>query len=282
MSDFKLKIGIIGGTGLNNVNFLQDSFELDVDTAYGKPSDKLICGKLNNVDCVLLSRHDKNHLTGPTQVNYRANLLALKNAGVNLLIVTTACGSLNENYKPGDLVILDDFIDRTTKRQQTFYDGSHAEFSKICHIPMYPAFSTELRSLLIETCKQMQPELSFHSTGTMLTIEGPRFSSRAESKMFQQWGAHCINMTTCPEVVLAKELGLPYVSIAIVTDYDCWREHADESEHVDVQSVLKVFRASLSKVTSLIVDAVPRIANFEPGWRGILETNEKMVQSSLV
>lgn len=108
-------------------------------------------------------------------------------------MVTTACGSLNENYKPGDLVILDDFIDRTTKRHQSYYDGTQPQFAKICHIPMYPAFSPQLRSLLIETCNKI-PDLSFHSTGTMITIEGPRFSSRAESKMFQQWGAHTINV----------------------------------------------------------------------------------------
>lgn len=161
---------------------------------FGKPSDKLICGKLNNVDCVLLSRHDKNHLIGPSKVNYRANLLALKNAGCNLIVVTTACGSLNENYKPGDLVILDDFIDRTVKREQSYYDGTQLQdFSKICHIPMYPAFSPELRSLIIETCESI-PNLSFHKTGTMVSIEGPRFSSRAESKCFQQWGAHTVNI----------------------------------------------------------------------------------------
>ena len=140
---------------MNKIEILQDAYELEVETIYGKPSDKLICGKINGVECILLSRHDKNHLTGPTQVNYRANLLALKNAGCNVLIVTTACGSLHEKYKPGDLVILDDFIDRTTKREQTFYDGKHIHaFNKICHIPMYPAFSTELRDILVEQCEK--------------------------------------------------------------------------------------------------------------------------------
>jgi 5'-methylthioadenosine phosphorylase len=276
-NSFKLKIGIIGGTGLNKIDILKDAYELDIDTICGKPSDKLVCGKISGIDCVLLSRHDKNHLTGPTQVNYRANLLALKNAGCHVVVVTTACGSLNENYKPGDLVILDDFIDRTTKREQSYYDGKNpSQFNKICHIPMYPAFSPELRKILIELCQESG--ISFHSSGTMVTIEGPRFSSRAESRMFQQWGAHTINMTTCPEVVLAKELGLPYASIAMVTDYDCWREH--ESEHVDVESVLKVFRANIEKVTKLIVDGVPRIAEFE--WEPVLEAHRKMIASSIL
>lgn len=278
-SAFKLKIGIIGGTGLNNVNILQESHEVEVDTIFGKPSDKLICGKINNIDCVILSRHDKNHMTGPSSVNYRANLLALKNAGCHILLVTTACGSLNENYKPGDLVILDDFIDRTYKRQQTFYDGSKPEqFARICHIPMYPAFSNEMRSVLIEQCEK--DNLNFHSKGTMVSIEGPRFSSRAESKMFQQWGAHTINMTTCPEVVLAKELGMPYASIGIVTDYDCWRDHVEDGAHVDVESVLKTFKSTLHKVTNLIYEVIPKLA--EKNWEPILKEHEKMVKSSIM
>ncbi len=238
-----------------------------------------MCGKLNNVDCVILSRHDKNHLTGPSNVNYRANLLALKNVGCQLIIVTTACGSLDENYAPGDLVLLDDFIDRTCKREMTYYDGTKPEqFNKICHIPMFPAFSPELRSVLIEACDEK--EIKYHKTGTMVTIEGPRFSSRAESKMFQKWGAHTINMTTCPEVYLAKELGLPYASIAIVTDYDCWRDHADDSEHVDVESVLKMFKSNLGKVTDLLLDVVARVQTKD--WLPILEANQKLVQSSLL
>jgi len=263
---------------LNKIDILADAYEIEADTVFGKPSDKLVCGKINGIDCVLLSRHDKNHTTGPSQVNYRANLLALKNAGCNLIIVTTACGSLNEKYKPGELVILDDFIDRTTKREQTYYDGKHTKlFNKICHIPMYPAFSNDLREILID--QSQKSGISFHKTGTMVTIEGPRFSSKAESKMFQQWGGDCINMTTCPEVVLAKELGIPYASIAIVTDYDCWRDH-DGAEHVDVESVLKIFRANIDKVTSLIVNSVPVIAS--KNWKTILNASQNLVNSSIL
>ena len=172
---------------------LHDTYELECETVFGKPSDKLVCGKLGDVECVLLSRHDKQHLTGPSQVNYRANLLAMRNADCDVIVATTACGSLSESYKPGDLVILDDFIDRTHKRAQSFYDGSQpADFHKICHIPMFPAFSADLRSLLIAEAEKLG--LSFHTSGTIVTVEGPRFSSRAESKVFQSWGAHCINM----------------------------------------------------------------------------------------
>jgi 5'-methylthioadenosine phosphorylase len=251
--------------------------ELDVDTIFGKPSDKLICGKIKNIDCVLLSRHDRNHTTNPSNVNYRANMLALKNAGCNVILVTTACGSLNENYKPGDLAIIDDFIDRTSKREQTFYDGTRAEFKRISHMPCYPAFSPQLRKLLVEACERVGID-GWHRTGTMMTIEGPRFSSRAESRMYQQWGAHTINMTTCPEAVLAKELGLPYAAIAIVTDYDCWRENSHE--HVDVESVLRTFKNSLSKVTSLILNVIPKIAEFN--WQPVLEENQNVVNSSIL
>lgn len=245
---------------------------------FGKPSSPLIFGQLNGVDCVLLSRHDKSHRTGPTQVNYRANLLALRDAGCHIVLATTACGSLNESYKPGDLAILDDFIDRTSKRESTYYDGTQpAHFDKICHIPMYPAYCDQIRQVLIDECQKAG--ISFHSHGTMVSIEGPRFSSRAESRMFQQWGAHTINMTTCPEVQLAKELALPYASIGIVTDYDCWRDHHD-AEHVDVESVLKTFKASLSKVTGVLINSVASLTKVD--WPPVLESYKKTVASSLL
>jgi 5'-methylthioadenosine phosphorylase len=208
------KIGIIGGTGLNNVNIIKDSYEIEVDTLFGPPSDKLICGKISDVDCIILPRHDKNHSTSPTNVNYRANLLALKNAGVHAIIATTACGSLDESYAPGDLVILNDFIDNTRRRAQTFYDGSVRQepFAKVCHIPMHPCFDDQLRNIIAKQCDKLN--LKYHNTGTMITIEGPRFSSKAESKLFQQWGAQIINMTTSPECILAKG----YLLIIIISD----------------------------------------------------------------
>lgn len=137
------------------MNILENVHEQDVTTPFGKPSDKLICGRLGHVECVLLSRHDRQHLTNPSNVNYRANLLALKNAGCDLVLATTACGSLNEAYRPGDLVIIDDFIDRTYKREQTYYDASRPDhFHRICHMPMFPAFCAEMRSILIDACER--------------------------------------------------------------------------------------------------------------------------------
>lgn len=271
-----IKIGIIGGTGLNNVNIIKDSFEVEVNTIFGKPSDKLICGKINNVDCIILPRHDKNHTTSPTNVNYRANLLALKNAGCHVILATTACGSLNESYCPGDIVIIDDFIDHTKKRSHTFYDGvvKEASFNKVCHMPMHPGFNGQMRNIIAEQCDKLS--VKYHKLGTMITIEGPRFSSKAESKLFQQWGAHIINMTTCPEVILAKELGIPYASIALVTDYDCWRE--ENEGHVDVESVMKMFKQNINKLISVVTESIPQIAKIN--WKPILEENEKKINSS--
>ena len=142
---------------------------------------------------------------------------------------------------------------------------------------MYPAFSSELREVLIDQCEKAA--INYHKAGTMVTIEGPRFSSRAESKMFQQWGGHVINMTTCPEVVLAKELCMPYASVAIVTDYDCWRDH-DGAEHVDVESVLRIFRANIGKVTDLIINSVPAIA--AKNWKPILSASQNLLHSSIL
>jgi len=191
----------------------------------------------------------------PSNVNYRANIWALRQVGCTHLIVSTACGSLRESIKPGNLVVPHDFIDRTTKRMQTFYDGAHAGMNGVCHLPMYPAFCERTRNVLLEAAKELDYEA--HEKATIVTIEGPRFSSRSESNMFRQWGGDLINMTTCPEVVLAKEAGLLYGSVAIATDYDCWRMGC---EGVNVHDVLKTFSENVVKVKNILVNAVGRIA----------------------
>uniref|UniRef100_A0A3B4DPD2 Purine nucleoside phosphorylase n=1 Tax=Pygocentrus nattereri TaxID=42514 RepID=A0A3B4DPD2_PYGNA len=221
----KLMIGIVGGSGLDDPDILECRTERFVDTPFGKPSDALIMGKIKNVDCVLLARHGRQHTIMPSNVNYRANIWALKQQGCTHVIVTTACGSLREDIQPGDIVLLDQFIDRSTKREQTFYDGSPSSLQGVCHIPMAEPFCSRTREVLIDVVKGLG--IRYHPRGTMLTIEGPRFSSRAESLMFRQWGADVINMTTVPEVILAKEVGLCYASIAMATDYDCWKEHEE-------------------------------------------------------
>ncbi|XP_055646520.1 S-methyl-5'-thioadenosine phosphorylase isoform X2 [Falco peregrinus] len=270
-----VKIGIIGGTGLDDPDILEGRTEKYVDTPYGKPSDALILGKIKNVDCVLLARHGRHHTIMPSNINYRANIWALKEENCSHVLVTTACGSLREEIQPGDLVIIDQFIDKTTKRHCTLYDGQHSTLSGVCHIPMAEPFCTKTREVLIETAKKLG--LQCHSKGTMITIEGPRFSSRAESLMFRSWGADVINMTTVPEVILAKEAGMSYASIAMATDYDCWKEH---EEAVSVDKVLKTLKGNANKATSILLTAIPQIGSME--WTDTLHTLKTTVQCSVI
>ncbi|KAI5625234.1 S-methyl-5'-thioadenosine phosphorylase [Silurus asotus] len=190
----------------------------------------------------------------PSNVNYRANIWALKEEKCTHILVTTACGSLRDDIRPGDIVLIDQFIDRTTKRAQTFHDGELHSPPGVCHIPMAEPFCSRTREVLNEAARTLG--VAFHASGTMVTIEGPRFSSRAESLMFRQWGADVINMTTVPEVVLAKEAGLCYAAVAMATDYDCWKQH---EEAVCVDNVLKTMKENANKASSILLTAIPLI-----------------------
>ncbi|XP_043370559.1 S-methyl-5'-thioadenosine phosphorylase isoform X3 [Dermochelys coriacea] len=240
-----------------------------------KPSDALILGKIKNVDCVLLARHGRHHTIMPTNVNFRANIWALKEEGCTHILVTTACGSLREEIQPGDIVMIDQFIDRTIKRHSTFYDGFYSNLPGVCHIPMAEPFCTKTREVLMEIAKKHG--IKCHSKGTVITIEGPRFSSRAESLMFRNWGADVINMTTVPEVVLAREAGICYASIAMATDYDCWKEH---EEAVSVDKVLKTLKENANKATSILLTAIPQIGSMD--WTETLHNMKCTVQCSVM
>ena len=244
-----IKIGIIGGSGLEDPKILKDAKDIPANTKFGNPSSYLTTGKISDVDVVILSRHGKNHSIMPGNVNYRANILALKEQNCTHIIATTACGSLREEIKPGHFVFCDQFIDRTTKRASTFYDTD-----KVCHIPMAEPFCPKLRNILAETAKEMK--LDHHKKGTVVTIEGPRFSTKAESHMFRNWGADVINMSTVPEVVLAREAGICYAIVAMSTDYDCWR---DSEEGVNIEMVLKTMHQNAENVKKLILAAIPKI-----------------------
>lgn len=248
-----MKIGIIGGSGLEDPQILKEAKEIQADTPYGKPSSALITGIIEGIEVVIISRHGKNHSIIPTNVPNQANIHALKEAGCTHILATTACGSLKEEIKPGDFVFIDQFIDRTTKRKSTFYETGH-----VCHIPMADPFCPNLRKLLYEQAKNLS--LACHEKGTIVTIEGPRFSTRAESLMFRKFGGDVINMSTVPEAVLAREAGLHYASIAMSTDYDCW--HATE-EAVDISMVLETFRKNVEKVKSLIIAVIPQIQEYD-------------------
>ncbi|MBT4697888.1 S-methyl-5'-thioadenosine phosphorylase [Candidatus Woesearchaeota archaeon] len=249
-----VKIGIIGGSGLDDPKLIEDPKDVEVDAPYGKPSSPLKCGKIKGVDVVILARHGRKHTIPPTQVNNRANIHALKETGCTHIIVTTACGSLREKIGRGDFVVLDQFIDFTKKREYTFHD----EFKdgEMAHCPMAEPFSKELRTTLIDCCKEL--ELKFHEKGTVITIEGPRFSTKAESHMFRAWGADVINMSIAPECVLANEIGLPYAAVAMSTDYDCWKEN---EAPVTWEAVLEIFKENVSKVTKLLVATIEKVGD---------------------
>lgn len=270
-----VKIGIIGGSGLSNPEIFEGARECWLDTPYGKPSDALLEGEISGVPCILLARHGRQHSIMPTNINFRANLWALKEQGCTHVIVSTACGSLQEQIKPGDFVILDQFIDRTTKRSQTFYDGEEGHPTGILHLPMDTPFCPDTRKILEDSCKEL--EYSMHSKGTMITIDGPRFSTRAESHMFRQWGGHVINMTTVPEVVLARELGLCYAAIAMATDYDCWKE---EEEPVSVEKVMSTFKLSAEKALNVLKLAVAKISAED--WTDKIQDLKKSVESNIM
>lgn len=243
-----VKIGIIGGSGLDDPNLLKDFQTKEVDTPYGKPSSALTIGKLNNVEVVILARHGKKHSIMPTNVPNQANIHALKEEKCTHIIATSACGSLREDIIPGDFVFVDQFIDRTTKRKSTFYEKDH-----VCHIPMAEPFCSYLRKDL----KRVADKLGFrsHEKGTVITIEGPRFSTRAESRLWQKLNADVINMSTAPECILAREAGICYAVICMSTDFDCF----EEGREVSIEEVLKVFKENSERVKKLLINALPHL-----------------------
>lgn len=246
-----VKVGIIGGSGLDDPRILKDAKEIDVDTDYGKPSSTLTTGTIEGTDVVILARHSKKHDITPTGVNYRANVCALRDAGCTHIIATTACGSLREEIGRGDFVIPDQFIDFTRRRNLTFYD--HFK-NGVTHCAMADPFDEKLRKILIKCAKELKYKV--HEKGTVVTIEGPRFSTRAESHMFRGWGADVINMSTSPECALANEAKIPYASIAMSTDYDCWKK----DEHpVTFDEILRVFSLNAENVKKMLLLAVKKI-----------------------
>lgn len=247
-----MRIGIIGGSGLDNPDILENPCDEIVTTPYGEPSSPLKRGQIGGTEVLLLARHGRGHTLPPTQVNYRANVHALKQAGCTHLLASTAVGSLREEIGRGDLVILDQFIDFTKRRHMTFHEtfAPHAPV----HTPMADPFDEGLRRLLIAKCGQLG--YTHHKTGTVVTIEGPRFSTRAESRMFRLWGADVINMSIAVEAVLANEAGLPYAAVAMSTDYDCWK--VDEAP-VSWDAILEVFTQNAEKVTNLLRHVIPEV-----------------------
>lgn len=244
-----MKIGIIGGSGLDNPDILQNPSDLELDTPYGAPNSTLRQGRIEGRDVILLARHGRAHTCPPTWVNYRANVWALKNAGCTHILATTAVGSLRADIRRGDLVILDQFIDFTRHRPVTFHERfePHAPV----HTPMADPFDEALREKLVAACASFG--YPHHPKGTVVTIEGPRFSTRAESNMFRMWGADVINMSVATEAILAAEAGVPYAAVAMSTDYDCWK--TDEPP-VTWEDILHIFKQNAEKVTNVLTRVI--------------------------
>lgn len=248
------KIGIIGGSGLDDPQLLKNAKSIPVTTPYGELTSPLTVGSIDGKEVVILARHGKHHTSTPTGVNYRANIHALKSQNCTHILATTACGSLREEIGRGDLVILDQFIDFTRFRPITFFDKFEPGAENARHTPMADPFSEPMRQKLITSARDLK--LPFHERGTVVTIEGPRFSTRAESRMFQMWGADVINMSVAPEAILANEAGIPYAAVAMSTDYDCWKTGEDP---VEWAAILEIFGKNVENVKKLLLNTIRAI-----------------------
>lgn len=240
-------IAVIGGTGVYDIQMLENAHEVNIETPYGKTSDTITIGEFEGKKIAFLPRHGKKHLLPPHKLNFRANIWALKQLGVKRIIAAAAVGSLREDVKPGDFLIPDQFIDRTHGRHSTFFDED-----KVAHISVAEPFCPELSKIVFEAGKNKG--YSMHDKGTVVVIQGPRFSTKAESKYYKNTGADIINMTIVPECVLAREAEICYVCIATVTDYDTFSE-----KPVNVEDVIKVLRENSRKAKDLVKDVLGKI-----------------------
>ena len=242
-------IGIIGGSGLYDIQGLEDVRELELSTPFGAPSDALITGTYRGTRLVFLPRHGRGHRIAPNEINFRANVWALKKAGVSRIVSVSAVGSMREDIHPGDFVVIDQFFDRTRHRADTFFGNG-----VVAHVLFADPVCPEVRAALLAGGKALG--LTMHDGGTYLNMEGPQFSTRAESRIYRQWGVDVIGMTNLQEAKLAREAELCYATVAMATDYDCWHEQHDD---VTVDAVLAVMRQNVAKARALILDAVPRL-----------------------
>jgi 5'-methylthioadenosine phosphorylase len=251
-------IGLIGGSGLYNMDTLQDVREHLIDTPYGKPSDALVTGTIDGIPVVFLARHGKGHRLIPTEVPYRANIYAMKQMGVGYLLSFSAVGSLCEEMAPLDMVIPDQFIDLTRKRETTFF-GNGA----VAHVSMANPICAEVAAVFKESVAAVsqQDPIKLHASGTYVCIEGPQFSSIAESNWYRAMGAHIIGMTNMPEAKLAREAQIAYATLAMVTDFDCW--HPRE-EHVTANMALKNLMKNAERAQQIAIHAIKTLHKKQP------------------
>ena len=245
------KLAIIGGSGLYDVEEFKDREMLSIDTAWGKPSDQILKTKYNNNEVYFLPRHGRGHFISPSKINFRANIDALKQLGVTDIVSISAVGSLKEDHSPGKFVIVDQFIDRTFARNKTFFDDEI-----VAHVSMAHPTSNGLMNACEEAIKL--ENINYQKGGTYVVIEGPQFSTLAESNLYRSWNADVIGMTNMPEAKLAREAEIRYASVSMVTDYDCW--HPDH-ENVDVQQVIKVLLDNATKAKNMIKNLIKNFEN---------------------
>jgi len=241
----EIRIGIIGGSGLYNMKELEEVEEQEVSTPFGDPSGPVVTGKIRGKKVAFLPRHGKGHVHTPSEVNYQANIFALKSLGVRFIISVSACGSLKEEYAPGNIVIPDQLFDFTRGRRKRSFFGEGI----VAHVGTEEPFCPELAAILYQAVAETGAKA--HKGGGFITIEGPRFSTRGESLLFRQWGLSIIGMTTSPEAFLAREAEISYAVMAHVTDYDVWHE-----EPVSTEMVMKTFAANIQHAHASIVNAV--------------------------
>jgi 5'-methylthioadenosine phosphorylase len=242
-------LGIVGGSGVYDIDGLENARWERVSSPWGEPSDALLFGTLAGVDMVFLPRHGRGHVHSPTSINYRANIDALKRAGVTDLISVSACGSFREDLPPGMFVLADQFIDRTHAREKSFFGKGFVAHVSMAH-PVCPRLADALEAAAREA------EIPYRRGGTYLAMEGPQFSSLAESNLYRSWGCHVIGMTAMPEAKLAREAEMPYAIVAMVTDYDCW--HPDH-DHVTVDQVVRVLFSNADKARALVKKVAPKL-----------------------
>ncbi|MBU0468760.1 MAG: S-methyl-5'-thioadenosine phosphorylase [Candidatus Omnitrophica bacterium] len=246
------KVGIIGGSGLYDIEGIGHMHEANImDTPFGPPSDQFMIGRLDDVEVVFLSRHGKGHKISPSEINYRANIFGMKKLGVDAILSVSACGSLKEEIKPLDFVIPDQLVDRTLNgRESTFFTGGI-----VAHVGFADPLSHELREILIESAKEIG--VGLHEKGTYITMEGPQFSTRAESILYRSWGMDIIGMTNVTEAKLAREAEISYATLAAVTDYDCWH---DSHESVTVDMIIGNLTKNIEEAKKILKMAIPKVA----------------------
>jgi len=250
----KADVAIIGGSGLYHMDGLTKLKEIKVTTPFGKPSDSIMLGSFEGLNVAFLARHGRGHRTLPTGINYRANIHALKSLGVSRVFSVSAVGSMKESIRPGDFVLPDQFIDRTTQRISTFFDQGI-----VAHVAFADPLCPTLSSIVWRASQNVSVKV--HRPGTYVCIEGPQFSTRAESQLYRTWGVDVIGMTNIPEAKLAREAELCYTTLALVTDYDCWHE---TEEAVSVSAILDIMHKNVATAKQVLQHALKLAKDLEP------------------